>query len=143
MPISEMQARLFIGALKGYIKLPNQKQMEKNLKKKREQMAKEFVASRRHTIQVYYVDYMDELAKLIGCRPSYGFKFLYDPNLAVKLYFHGVLPYQYRLQVGYTLYLTKFEFCRVPMLGKKPEMLFYPMKREFLTRQEPERLLRR
>ncbi|KAJ1349030.1 hypothetical protein KIN20_004472 [Parelaphostrongylus tenuis] len=97
MPISEMQTRVFIAALKGKIVLPSKEKMEHDIKKKHKVMSKEFTVSRRHTIQVYYVEIMDELAKLLGCRPSV-LKFLHDPLLAKALIFHGLVPYQYRLQ---------------------------------------------
>ncbi|CAI4229332.1 unnamed protein product [Auanema sp. JU1783] len=98
MPISEMQTRVFMAALKGDIKLPTKDRMLKNIKAKNDVMKKEFVASRRHTIQVYYVEYMDELAELLGCKPSIFFKWFYDPILAYHLVFHGLVPYQYRLE---------------------------------------------
>uniref|UniRef100_A0A1I7XCB1 Flavin-containing monooxygenase n=1 Tax=Heterorhabditis bacteriophora TaxID=37862 RepID=A0A1I7XCB1_HETBA len=94
MPISEMQTRVFMG----YINLPSQEKMKKNVNLKKKVMAREFVTSRRHTIQVYYVEYMDELAGLLGCRPSLWSKFFTDPLLAKTLLFHGLVPYQYRLQ---------------------------------------------
>ncbi|KAE9412116.1 hypothetical protein Angca_002994, partial [Angiostrongylus cantonensis] len=41
---------------------------------------------------------MDELAKLLGCQPSVLGRSLCDPLLAKALLFHGLVPYQYRLQ---------------------------------------------
>ncbi|VDM75389.1 unnamed protein product [Strongylus vulgaris] len=98
MPISEIQTRVFVAALNGKIRLPSKAKMEKDIKRKHEIMAKEFIVSRRHTIQVYYVDYMDEIAKLLGCKPTLSYRFLTDPKLAKALLFHGLVPYQYRLQ---------------------------------------------
>ncbi|KJH42438.1 Flavin-binding monooxygenase-like protein [Dictyocaulus viviparus] len=98
MPISEMQTRVFVAALKGDIKLPSKEKMEKDIKHKHKLITKEFIASRRHTIQVYYVEIMDELAGLLGCRPNVFLRFIYDPLLAKALFFHGLVPYQYRLQ---------------------------------------------
>ncbi|KAK6015350.1 hypothetical protein OSTOST_19226, partial [Ostertagia ostertagi] len=98
MPISEMQTRVFVAALNGKIKLPPKEKMESDIKRKHERMAKEFIPSRRHTIQVYYVEIMEEMAHLLGCSPSVFWRFFYDPRLANALYFHGLVPYQYRLQ---------------------------------------------
>uniref|UniRef100_A0A0K0D260 Flavin-containing monooxygenase n=1 Tax=Angiostrongylus cantonensis TaxID=6313 RepID=A0A0K0D260_ANGCA len=98
MPISEMQTRVFIAALNGKITLPSRKEMELDVKLKHKTVSKEFTASRRHTIQVYYVEIMDELAKLLGCQPSVLGRSLCDPLLAKALLFHGLVPYQYRLQ---------------------------------------------
>ncbi|KAL6722866.1 hypothetical protein Aduo_017944 [Ancylostoma duodenale] len=98
MPISEMQTRVFVAALTGKIKLPSKEKMERDIKRKHEIIAKEFIVSRRHTIQVYYVEIMDELARLLGCKPRVLSRFFCDPILAKALFFHGLVPYQYRLQ---------------------------------------------
>ncbi|GMT04950.1 hypothetical protein PENTCL1PPCAC_27124, partial [Pristionchus entomophagus] len=97
MPISEMQCRLFMAALAGKAKLPTEKKMMKHVQKVQKTMAKEFVASRRHTIQVYYPEYMDEVAKFAGCEPRVATRWLSDPRLAYALVFNGLVPYQYRL----------------------------------------------
>ncbi|CAJ0959373.1 unnamed protein product, partial [Mesorhabditis belari] len=97
MPISEMQARVFTGALAGELALPGEKEMKSDIKKKLEKMKKVFVASRRHTIQVEYVSFMEELARMIGVRPKLWTRWVKDPALAFVLSFHGLAPYQYRL----------------------------------------------
>ena len=38
---------------------------------KKEAMRKRYVTSERHTIQVNYIDYCDEIAEMIGCRPDF------------------------------------------------------------------------
>ncbi|VDK64867.1 unnamed protein product [Anisakis simplex] len=97
MPISEMQCRVFCEVLRGRTTLPTAFEMQKNIDEKRKAMEKEYVVRRRHTIQVYYVEYMDELAKLINVKPNL-FKYIFtDPNLTRVLIFHGLAPYQYRL----------------------------------------------
>nr|DBA18131.1 TPA: hypothetical protein GDO54_016415 [Pyxicephalus adspersus] len=70
MPVSEMQARW---ATRVYVK------------------------SERHTIQVDYVPYMDEIADEIGCKPNIKQIFLSDPRLAWEVMFGPCTPYQYRL----------------------------------------------
>ena len=47
----------------------------------REEMRKRYVPSLRHTVQVDYIDYADELAALIGCKPSFWPIFLRDPKV--------------------------------------------------------------
>eukprot|EP01120_Amphizonella_sp_Union-15-10_P010726 TRINITY_DN438_c0_g1_i2.p1 TRINITY_DN438_c0_g1~~TRINITY_DN438_c0_g1_i2.p1 ORF type:complete len:435 (-),score=42.11 TRINITY_DN438_c0_g1_i2:42-1346(-) len=101
MPISEMQCRYLLSTLKGLLPpLPSQDEMNKCISKSNQQVFGRYVASPRHTIQVDYVDYMDEFAKMIYCYPSlrelireYGwdFKFLYN------FYTGMVSPLQYRL----------------------------------------------
>uniref|UniRef100_A0A914CYJ3 Flavin-containing monooxygenase n=1 Tax=Acrobeloides nanus TaxID=290746 RepID=A0A914CYJ3_9BILA len=63
MPISEMQARVFYDVLTGHSKLPTGEEMLADINGKKEEMAKRYVKSRRHTIQVDYGSYMDRLGK--------------------------------------------------------------------------------
>lgn len=57
-----------------------------------------YVTSQRHTIQVDYVPYMDELAELVGARPSPLRLLLTDPRLGLNLMLGPCTPYQYRLR---------------------------------------------
>ena len=43
-----------------------------DIKTKRDAMAKRYVESSRHTIQVDWVPFMDEIADMIGCQPNLG-----------------------------------------------------------------------
>ncbi|KAG9282711.1 dimethylaniline monooxygenase N-oxide-forming 5-like [Astyanax mexicanus] len=97
MPISEMQARWATRVFKGLLKLPSKKKMQKDIKAKEDLMAKRYVASQRHTIQVDYLPYMDELAVELGARPKLFWLFLTDPGLAWRVMFGPSTPYQYRL----------------------------------------------
>ncbi|KFP21360.1 Dimethylaniline monooxygenase [N-oxide-forming] 5, partial [Egretta garzetta] len=58
----------------------------------------EYVRSRRHTIQVDYLPYMDELACQVGVKPNLLTLFLTDPKLALEVAFGPCTPYQYRLR---------------------------------------------
>lgn len=98
MPISEMQARWSTRVFKGHLKLPSINSMLKDIKCKREAMAKRYVASQRHTIQVDYVVYMDEIAKLVGVKPNILKALLTDPRLGLTLLFGPCTPYQFRLR---------------------------------------------
>ncbi|KAM9326987.1 flavin-containing monooxygenase 5-like [Gastrophryne carolinensis] len=97
MPISEMQSRWATRVFKGLKKLPSMSEMKKEIVMRKEEMAKRYVKSTRHTIQVDYVPYMDELAEEIGCKPSLKSLCLSDPRLAWKLFFGPCTPYQFRL----------------------------------------------
>ncbi|XP_068566529.1 flavin-containing monooxygenase 5-like [Cebidichthys violaceus] len=97
MPISEMQARWATRVFKGCIKLPSVASMLKDVQCKQETMAKRYVSSQRHTIQVDYAPYMDEIAELVGVRPSLLRLLLTDPRLGLNLMLGPVTPYQYRL----------------------------------------------
>ena len=46
--------------------------MNADIESKRVAMAARYQKSLRHTIQVDYIDYMDELATLHGCKPNLG-----------------------------------------------------------------------
>ncbi|KAI6187355.1 Dimethylaniline monooxygenase [N-oxide-forming] [Aphelenchoides besseyi] len=97
MPIAELQARFFFDVFIGRTKLPSRSKMEAEIRKRRDAMAARYVESRRHTIQVDYDFYMDELAEMMGCIPRPE-KFLFtDPRLAFHLIFGGNLPYSFRL----------------------------------------------
>lgn len=45
-----------------------------------------------------YVEYMDEIASEIGAKPNLPSIFLWDPKLAIEIFFGPCTPYQYRLQ---------------------------------------------
>ncbi|XP_054689365.1 flavin-containing monooxygenase 5-like isoform X2 [Grus americana] len=98
MPISELQCRWATRVFKGLNKLPPQHDMEADIKQKKEAMAKRYVKSQRHTIQVDYIPYMDELACQVGVKPNLLALFLTDPKLALEVVFGPCTPYQYRLR---------------------------------------------
>ncbi|XP_061540437.1 flavin-containing monooxygenase 5-like isoform X1 [Phycodurus eques] len=98
MPISEMQARWATRVFKGCVKLPPVADMLDNIKCKQETMTDRYVLSQRHTIQVDYANYMDEIAALVGVRPNILRLLLTDPRLGLDLLFGPVNPYQYRLR---------------------------------------------
>ncbi|KAI1733190.1 flavin-binding monooxygenase-like domain-containing protein [Ditylenchus destructor] len=98
MPISEMQARVFFDVLTNGSCLPSRMEMEFDIDMKKRDMEERYVKSRRHTIQVDYVTYMDELASLIGCEPQPWRYLLTDPQLAYRLVWGPNAPYVYRLR---------------------------------------------
>lgn len=57
-----------------------------------------YVTSQRHTIQVDYIQYMDEIAELVGVRPNFTRTLLTDPRLGLNVMFGPCTPYQYRLR---------------------------------------------
>lgn len=97
MPISELQCRLATSIFTGEKLLPSVSEMKEDIRKKKEEMEKRYVCSQRHTIQVDYLEYMDELAELLGVKPNLSSLFLSDPKLAFNVYFGPCTPYQYRL----------------------------------------------
>ncbi|PAV61205.1 hypothetical protein WR25_06839 [Diploscapter pachys] len=98
MPAGEMQIRLFYEAFSGGVKLPSREEMEKDVQKKIKANADRYVDSLRHTIQVDFVPFMDELAEMIGCDVKLWEIFKQDPSLAYKVFFGPNSSYIYRLR---------------------------------------------
>ncbi len=70
MPIAERQAELIAGHITGGYTLPAAGAMEHDISVKQQKMKRRYVASKRHTIQVDFDDYMKELRlELESCRP--------------------------------------------------------------------------
>ncbi|NWQ77063.1 FMO5 monooxygenase, partial [Columbina picui] len=97
MPISELQCRWATRIFKGLQDLPPPADMLADITQTKEKMAKRYVRSQRHTIQVDYIPYMDELACQVGVKPNLLTLFLTDPKLALEVAFGPCTPYQYRL----------------------------------------------
>ncbi|XP_073449363.1 flavin-containing monooxygenase 5-like [Aquarana catesbeiana] len=97
MPVSEIQARWATRVFQGLAKLPPMGEMKEEINKRKEDLQNRYVKSERHTIQVDYVSYMDEIAVEVGCKPDVKHLFLSDPKLAWETLFGPCTPYQYRL----------------------------------------------
>lgn len=99
-----------------------------------------YVKSQRHTIQVDYMEYMDELASLIGVKPDVKSLLFKDPKLAWEVFFGPCTPYQYRLQGpgkwdgARTAILTQHDRIIKPLKTRpttdlaKPSMLYLGLK---------------
>ncbi|NXA34151.1 FMO5 monooxygenase, partial [Eudromia elegans] len=98
MPVAELQCRWATRVFKGLCRLPPRHIMEAEVQRRKEAMAKRYVRSPRHTIQVDYIPYMDELAEQLGVRPRLLSLFLSDPRLAAEVLLGPCTPYQYRLR---------------------------------------------
>ncbi|XP_075038594.1 flavin-containing monooxygenase 5-like [Mixophyes fleayi] len=97
MPVAEIQARWATRVFKGLKQVPPMNEMIAEINKKKQDLQKRYVKSERHTIQVDYVLYMDEIAEEIGCKPNMMRLLLSDPKLAWEMFFGPCTPYQYRL----------------------------------------------
>uniref|UniRef100_A0A673TSH9 Flavin-containing monooxygenase n=1 Tax=Suricata suricatta TaxID=37032 RepID=A0A673TSH9_SURSU len=86
IPTSELQKSHL--SFLGLNKLPSVNGMMADIRQKRKKFEKE----------VQYVDYMDEIATEIGVKPNLPSLFLWDPKLAMEIFFGPCTPYQYRLQ---------------------------------------------
>lgn len=97
LPIGELQARWFSLLMAGKLQLPSREAMEADIDAK-DQFQKRFYKSERHTIQVDWLPFMDELASEIGAFPPL-WKYLFtDFKFFLQLMFGPSAPYQYRLE---------------------------------------------
>ncbi|GFT56997.1 dimethylaniline monooxygenase 5 [Nephila pilipes] len=97
-PVAEMQCRLFVQIIAGSVKLPSEKVMEKEIEYKNKANEKRYVNTTRHTIQVDWIPFMDELSQIIGAKPNMLKLSITDPVLFWYCFNGPCLPYQYRLQ---------------------------------------------
>nr|XP_054755850.1 flavin-containing monooxygenase 5-like [Lytechinus pictus] len=97
IPISELQARWAARVFKGLAKLPSTEAMKADMVSKEKAMSKRFISSQRHTLQVDFIKYMDDVAIEFGVKPDFGKMLLRDPILAMKCVSGPFTPYQYRL----------------------------------------------
>jgi thioredoxin reductase len=63
MPLAEAQGRWIAAYLRGEYRLPSAKQMDADIRRERERMFKRYVASKRHTMQVDFDNYLHDLSK--------------------------------------------------------------------------------
>jgi dimethylaniline monooxygenase (N-oxide forming) len=63
MPIAERQSLLVADHLQGRYRTPDRAAMQRDIERKKDRMRKRYVASKRHTIQVDFDDYMSDLAR--------------------------------------------------------------------------------
>ncbi|WP_431121365.1 flavin-containing monooxygenase [Flagellimonas flava] len=92
---SEIQARYMALLLSGNKKLPNTVKMKDSIEKDRRFNEKFFSDSVNIKSLVNYHDFMNDMSKLVGCRPKY-FN-LRDLKFSTKLFFGSHLPAFYRL----------------------------------------------
>ncbi|XP_055979806.1 flavin-containing monooxygenase 5 [Sorex fumeus] len=127
MPISELQGRWVTQVFKGLKTLPSKSEMMSEIAKTQEKLAKRYVESQRHTIQVDYVDTMEDLAELVGAKPNLLSLALTDPRLALELLKGPCTPIHYRLQGpgkwhgARKAILTTDERIRKPLMTRKTE----------------------
>ena len=62
------------------VTLPSQVVISNEIREKSDVMAKRYKKSLRHTLQVDYISYMDELAELAGCKPDLSKTSLFVSN---------------------------------------------------------------
>ena len=58
--------------MQGCSSLPSREEMIRDIQRKQMLLRYRYVNSQRHTIQVDWIPYMDEIAGQVGCRPNIG-----------------------------------------------------------------------
>jgi len=99
IPVGELQVRWYalLNSGKLHKKLPSREEMEADIDRRQREIEQRYYKSARHTFQVDWLPFMDELAREIGCSPTLWRYLLTDPKLFVALVFGIALPYQFRL----------------------------------------------
>lgn len=97
-PIAEMHSRWYALVMSGKCKLPPEEVMRKDIAKKHAYLESRYYGGPRNTLQVDWINYMDELAELVGCKPKVSRYLFKDPKLWWNLVFGPCYPYQYRLE---------------------------------------------
>ena len=89
MPLSEAQGRWIASYLRGEYALPSPAEVEAEIRADREEMAKRYVKSKRHTMQVDFETYLHELDKEIRAGAerarANGYKLPIAPKAASQL----------------------------------------------------------
>lgn len=96
-PISEMQSRWMAELITKKRSLPSEEVMRENIRKKLDAMRRRYVDSPRHTIQVDWIDYMDELSSQIGARPNM-LKYFFTDHELFRALLGPCVPFQFRLE---------------------------------------------
>ncbi|XP_031431112.1 flavin-containing monooxygenase 5-like [Clupea harengus] len=97
MPQAEMQSRWVTQVFKGLKKLPNSQAMMKAVLNDTKDIDKNYICSKQTPLQVDFVSYMDEIAGMIGARPSLPWLFFTDYPLFKRVLWGPVTCYQYRI----------------------------------------------
>ncbi|XP_054836304.1 flavin-containing monooxygenase 1-like [Eublepharis macularius] len=97
MPLVETQARWVTRIFNGLCKLPPVNTMLEEVHEKKINKSNWFGFNFDEVQKIDWLFYMDQLASLIGIKPSVPALLLSDPKLAIKIFFGPCSPYQYRL----------------------------------------------
>lgn len=63
----------------------------------RKELNQRYYNESRHTIQIDFIPYLDDIADMIGVKPNLVKLFLFSPYLWWAVMFGPGVPYQYRL----------------------------------------------
>ncbi|KAI6190474.1 hypothetical protein M3Y97_00122000 [Aphelenchoides bicaudatus] len=119
-PISEIQGRWAASVFANRCTLPDSMTQLEDIDKKRKAMRRRYFQSEKHTLQVDFLPYMDELADLIGCKPPLKEYLWSDFRFALRLFAGANLPYVYRLVGPHRWSKAREAIWTAPQRVKKP-----------------------
>lgn len=119
-PIAEIQSRWAARIFSGKQFLPSEKQMIADIEHKKMAMKRRYFDSIKHTIQVDYMSYMDEIAELIGCKPSLTHYLFKNPKFWMCLFMGPNAPYVYRLTGPNSWVGAESALRELPLRVKQP-----------------------
>ncbi|CAL1297528.1 unnamed protein product [Larinioides sclopetarius] len=121
-----MQCRFASQVVSGKCKLPSKESMMEDIRKRHEEILQRYTPSDKMSIRVDYIEYMDEIATEMGCKPNLWKILVTDPKLFWALIFGPSLSYQYRLEGPH-----KWKGARNAILTA-PERVRYPLSRGYI-----------
>ncbi|XP_070381677.1 uncharacterized protein [Dermacentor albipictus] len=124
----EMQGRYMALVLSGKLRLPSREAMKADVEATQNKISSAFIPTTRHALMIDRVRYVDDLAGIIGVRPSFFKLLITDPKLYWTLITSPLLNYKYRLRGPHS-----WGGARDAILGYKDRM------RAPLTRPEADR----
>lgn len=119
-PIAELHARWFALCMSGKLRLPSAEKMQKDIERKHKYLESRYYGGPRNTLQVDWINYMDELAEIVGCKPNIASYLFKDPKLWAALSFGPCFPYQYRLVGPHKWTGAREAILRAPARMKAP-----------------------
>lgn len=97
-PILEMQSRWAARVFSGNCKLPSASQRLQVVEKTNANLKSKGLNSPKYTLVVFFIQYIDKMAKYIGCKPNLWKFFFTDNALWRKLFFGPCTPPQWRIE---------------------------------------------
>jgi dimethylaniline monooxygenase (N-oxide forming) len=94
---SEMQSRWFAALMSGKVRLPSKDEMKAVIAREKAFYREQFYESPRHSLEIFYIPYLEEIARTLGCMPNLWQYALTDPKLWYHLVFGLYTTYQFRL----------------------------------------------
>ncbi|CAG2113951.1 unnamed protein product, partial [Medioppia subpectinata] len=97
LPVAELQCRYASLVLAERLSLPSAAKMVTDISRQTVRVGRRFPDAEKFALHVHYVEYMEEMARLVGAKPRLWKYVCTDPKLWWSLYFGPCVPYQYRL----------------------------------------------